>query len=112
MSVLESAKNHYKAKLSAEPRKIEIPEWNSTLFIRPGISLQALGEIMELATAGKSAEAMAMTAIYRLIDGEGHPVFKKLDRLELLKSVDPDVLARIVTEINSDDPSEDDVEGN
>lgn len=112
MSVLESAKNHYKAKLSAEPREIEIPEWNSTLFVRPGISLQALGEIMELATAGKSAEAMVMTAIYRLIDGEGKPVFKKLDKLELMKSVDPDVLARIVTEINSDDPSEDDVEGN
>lgn len=112
MSILEKAKNHYKAKLTAEPREIDIPEWDSKLYIRPGISLQALGEIMELANAGKAAEAMVMTIVHRLIDGEGKPVFKKLDKLELMKSVDPDILARIVSEINSGDPDEADAEGN
>ena len=112
MSVLDKAKNHYKAKLTAEPREIDIPEWDSKLFIRPGISLQALGEIMELANAGKSAEAMVMTLVHRLIDGEGRPVFRKIEKTELLRSVDPDVLARIVGEINADDASAEDVAGN
>lgn len=112
MSVLEKAKSHYRAKLTAEPQKIEIPEWGTTAYIKPSINLSQLGEIMELSQNGKTAEAMALTLIYRLIDEEGKPVFRKPDRQELMRSVDPDVLARIVGEINSGDPSEDDVEGN
>lgn len=112
MSILDKAKAHYKDKMTAQPRAIEVPEWDATLYISPGITLQKLGEIMNLASSGNSAEAMVLTLIYRLVDGEGKPVFKKLDKLELMKSVDPDVLARIVTEINGTDPNEDDVEGN
>lgn len=112
MSVLEKAKSHYKAKLTAEPTPISIKEWETEAFIKPGINLHQLGEIMELSQSGKTAEAMALTLIYRLIDEDGKPIFRKADRTELMRSVDPDVLARIVGEINSSDPSEDDVEGN
>jgi hypothetical protein len=112
MSVLEKAKAHYKAKLTAEPRELHIPEWDTTVYIRPGISLHNLGEIMEAASGGKSAEAMVLTLIHRLIDGEGKPVFKKAEKVELLRGVDPDVLARIVGEINASDPTEEDVSGN
>jgi len=111
-TLLERAKSHYKAKLSAEPRELRIPEWEATVYIRPGISLHNLGEIMELANAGKSAEAMVMTLVHRLIDGEGRPVFRKIEKTELLRSVDPDVLARIVGEINAEDASAEDVSGN
>ena len=67
---------------------------------------------MELSQSGKTAEAMAMTLIFRLIDEEGKPLFRKPEKIDLMRSVDPDVLARIVGEINGADPSEDDVEGN
>lgn len=112
MSVLDKAKNHYKAKLTAEPSKISIPEWDTEAYIKPGINLSQLGEIMELSQNGKTAEAMALTLIYRLIDEDGQPIFRKPDRVELMRAVDPDVLARIVGEINNSDPSEEDVEGN
>jgi Asp-tRNA(Asn)/Glu-tRNA(Gln) amidotransferase B subunit len=112
MSLLEKAKEHYKGKLSAEPRELRIPEWNDTVYVRPGISMQSLGEIMELANSGNSAEAMVMTLIHRLVDGEGKPVFKKIEKTELLRSVDPEVIARIVGEIGQSDPSEDDISGN
>ena len=112
MSVLDKAKSHYKAKLTADPRPISIPEWETEAFIKPGINLHQLGEIMELSQSGKTAEAMALTLIYRLIDDDGKAIFKKLEKTELMKSVDPDVLARIVGEINASDPSEDDIEGN
>lgn len=111
-SLLERAKSHYKAKLSAEPRELVIPEWEATVYIKPGISLAALGEVMELANQGKSAEAMVMTLVHRLIDGEGKPVFRKVEKTELLRSVDPDVLARIVGEINAEEATEEDVAGN
>jgi len=112
MSVLDKAKSHYRAKLTADPRPISIPEWETDAFIKPGINLHQLGEIMELSQSGKTAEAMALTLIYRLVDDDGKAIFKKLDKTELMKSVDPDVLARIVGEINASDPSEDDIEGN
>lgn len=112
MSILEKAKSHYQAKLHAEPKKLDIPEWDTVAYIKPSMNLSQLGEIMELSQSGKTAEAMALTLVYRLIDDEGKHLFRKPDRIDLMKQVDPDVLARIVSEINSADPSEDDVEGN
>jgi len=112
MSVLDRAKKHYRSKLDADPLPISIPEWELSAFIKPGINLNQLGEIMELSQSGKTAEAMALTMIYRLIDDDGKPVFRKAEKTELMRSVDPDVLARIVGEINMSDPNEDDIEGN
>ena len=112
MSILEKAKSHYQAKLHAEPKKLEIPEWDTEAYIKPAINLHQLGEIMELSQSGKTAEAMALTLIYRLIDDEGKPIFRKAEKTDLMRSVDPDVLARIVGDINASDPSEDDIAGN
>lgn len=112
MSILDKAKNHYRAKLEAEPRKIDIPEWETTAYAKPGINLHQLGEIMELSQSGKLAEAMALTLIYRLIDEDGKPLFKKAERTEIMRGVDPDVLARVVGEINAGDPNDEDIEGN
>jgi len=112
MSLLQKAQEHYQAKLDAEPRALEVPEWGETVYIKPGISLLRLGEIMELANSGKSAEAMVLTLVYRLIDEEGRPLFKKVERTEMMRSVDPDVLARIVGVVNEETPSEDDALGN
>ena len=110
MSVLDKAKKHYTNIISQEPIKVEVPEWDSTLYAKPSISLAKLGEIMELSNAGKSAEAMALTLIYRLIDADGNPVFRKAEKNELLRSVDPDVLSRIITTISDNTPSDEDVE--
>ena len=112
MSLLQKAQEHYKAKLDAEPRALEVPEWGATVYIKPAISLLRLGEVMELANSGKAAEAMVLTLIYRLVDEEGTPLFRKAERTELMRSVDPDVLARIVSVINEDTPTEDDALGN
>lgn len=112
MSLLQKAQEHYRAKLDAEPRALEVPEWGTTVYIKPAISLLRLGEVMELASSGRSAEAMVLTLIYRLVDEEGTPLFRKAERTELMRSVDPDVLARIVGVINEDTPTEEDALGN
>ena len=112
MSVIEKAKAHYQNKLSQEPREIKIPEWDTTAYIKPAMSLQRLGEVMEVANNGNAAEAMVLTIIYRLIDADGKPIFRKVDKLELMKHTDPDVLADIVNQINESDPSPEDLEGN
>lgn len=111
-ALLEKAKGHYKQKLGKTPAKLEVPEWDAVVYVKPTLSLQQLGEIMEAANNGKSAEAMVLTVIYRLQDEHGDPVFRKPDKPEILRSVDPDVLARLVTEINAADPSQEDILGN
>lgn len=112
MSVLEKAKSHYKVKMSADSEAMYIPEWDETVYVKPGINLQQLGEITSAASKGNTAEAMALTLIYRLTNQDGQPVFKKLDKTELLKNVDPEVMARIVNQINDNDPDQEDALGN
>lgn len=112
MSILEKAKGHYQAKLSAQSVKISIPEWGTDAFIKPGINLAQLGEILELSQSGKTAEAMALTLIYRLQDKDGEFLFRKSDKSELMRTVDPEVIARIVGEINESDPDEESIKGN
>ena len=111
MSVLDKAQAHYKQLLDSEATPISIAEWDTECFIKPSMSLQRLGEIMEAAD-GNPAEAMALTVIYRLVDGDGKAIFKKSDKMDLLKSVDPDVLTSIVNAINSSNPTAEDIEGN
>ena len=112
MSVLERAKAHYAERMASEPRALRIPEWDVTVYVKPAMTLAQMGEIMELSRDGKSAEAMVMTLVHRLVDEVGKPVFRKVERTELMRSVDPDVLARIVTEINAGDPEEDEIAKN
>ena len=109
MSLLAKAKGHYTNILAKEPLKIEVPEWDATVYAKPSIPLAKLGEIMELANSGKSAEAMVMTLIYRLMDEEGNPVFRKAERNEIMRQVDPDVISRIVTQMSEDNVTEDDI---
>jgi len=112
MNVLEKAQGHYKSICSKERLEIHIPEWDSTVYVRPEFNLQSQGEIAELANNDKLAEAMVMTLILRLVDGEGKPVFKKIEKTELLRTVDASVITRIVGEINKFDPTEEDISGN
>jgi hypothetical protein len=112
MSVLDKAKKHYTNIINQAPIKVEVPEWDTTLYAKPSLSLAKLGEIMELSNDGKSAEAMVMTIIYRLIDEEGNPVFRKAEKAELMRQVDPDVLSRIITTISDGTMTDEEVTKN
>jgi hypothetical protein len=112
MSVLDKAKKHYTNIINKEPIKVEVPEWGSTVYAKPSLSLAKLGEIMELSNDGKSAEAMVMTLIYRLIDEEGNPIFRKAEKGELMRQVDPDVLSRIITTISDNTITDEEVTKN
>lgn len=117
MGVLDNAKSHYKGQLSRTPRRIEIPEWGDgdsplVAYVRPSINLSSMSTILELSTEGKTAEALALTIIFRLMDDEGQPVFRKADKLSLISEVDPEVIGRVATEINQGDPTEEEIAKN
>lgn len=117
MGVLDRAKAHYKERLSSAPRSITIPGWGEdgadlVAYVRPQINLASVTEITDMASNGKMDEAMALTLIYRLVDEDGNALFKKSDRLDLVSSVDPDIITGIITQINSTDPTSEELEKN
>ena len=64
-------------------------------------------QIVELQSAGKTVEALVMNLIIRAKDVEGNPVFMKADKTELMTSVDPEIILRVINEMNDIDPETD-----
>lgn len=117
MDILENAKNHFRERLGGDLQCLEVPEWGTDgipakLFFKPAINFQSQEKIIKLSEEGKKAEAVVQALIERALNEDGTRVFKQANRLELMKSVDPEVVARVVSEMSGDDYSVDDIEKN
>ena len=113
MSAIDKAKAHYKEVLSAGLQgPIRVPEWDAEIYYKPSANFSQQAQVIELHQAGKSVEALVMTLILRALDSEGKALFSKANKAELMKSVDPDVIVRIVDEINDHEVDVDEALGN
>jgi len=97
-AILEKAKSHFKELLSAGLAEIHVPEWDFTIYCRP-LNLRERDRIHKFA-AKDSLEALVETLIVRSLDGDGKPLFKSVHRTELMREVDPEVIARVCEEMN------------
>ena len=61
---------------------------------------------------GKKGEAIIQALIERALDADGNRIFRQVNRLELMKQVDPEIISRIVSDMSSDEESLDDMEKN
>jgi len=100
-NVLKNATEHFKSKLNGELQKMSIPEWKTDIFYKPSYSFAAEAKIIELQQQGKTVEALVESILVKALDPEGKPMFTKFDRNTLMNEVDPAVLIRIATELNS-----------
>jgi hypothetical protein len=112
MGIIEQAEAHYREVLAREPKPIEIPEWGGTYYVRPQISVKNKMDIQQKLTGDKMDEGLALTLIYYLVDKNNEAVLSKPDRVTLMRSVDPDVLIRVASEIADMQPKAEDLEGN
>ena len=80
--------------------------------MRPQISVKKKMEIQSKLTSDKMDEGLGLSLIYYLIDENGDPCFKKLELVEIVRSVDPDVLIRVAGEIAEMQPKDEDLEKN
>jgi hypothetical protein len=101
MSVLENAKEHFKGRLTGELRKMSVPEWKTDIYYKPSYSFAAEAKIIELQQQGKTVDALVESILVKALDPEGKPMFTKFDRNALMHEVDPSILIRIATELNS-----------
>lgn len=107
--ILSRAKAHYRDRLAAPLQHIEVPEWPdengepTKIFYRASMTLAEQQEILALNQAGKVGEALIATLIAKALDENGKKVFRLVNRTELMKQVDSEIVARIVSTMNQDD---------
>lgn len=99
--VIEQATAHFRDKISGTMQSIHVPEWNSTIWFKNSITLREQSKLIELASSGKQVEALVESLIVKARTEEGSKMFAPADKQVFLNEVDPTVLIRVVSEINS-----------
>jgi hypothetical protein len=107
MNWKEQAKSQFADRRKPETLiAIPVSAWNTTVYFWPDMTLSERREIFMLAKQkGEETvldlEAMAVTLIVRARDKEGKRLFNKAERMELMNEYDPEVIAEIVSAMNS-----------
>lgn len=109
--VLQSATTHFREKISADMKSITVPEWNnSKIYFKSSITLREQSRLIELAQQGKTVEALVETLIVKARNEDGTKMFTIADKMTFLNEVDPNVIIRVVGEINDQIGPIDDLE--
>tara|TARA_R110000823_G_scaffold220010_1_gene348772 strand:+ start:40 stop:429 length:390 start_codon:yes stop_codon:yes gene_type:complete len=101
INVLSNAKSHFRSALGAELQSIEVPEWNATIYFKTASSFMIEKKILDLHSKGSMVEALVETLLVKALNADGSKVFSPADKVVLMREVDPDVIIRVVTAMNS-----------
>ena len=99
--VLEKATSHFREKISAEMKSIDVPEWQSKIYFKTAITLKEQSKLIELASQGKTVEALVESLIVKARNEDGTKMFGMADKVTLMNEVDPQIIIRVVGEINA-----------
>lgn len=101
-TVLERATSHFRDKVNKGMNHIVVPEWgNEKIYFKPTVTLKEQSKLIELATQGKSVEALVETLIVKARKEDGTKMFTSADKIVFMNEVDPSVLIRVVSDINA-----------
>lgn len=99
--VLEQATAHFRDKISGDLKHIVVPEWgNQKIYFKNAITLKEQAKLIELASAGKQVEALVESLIVKARNEDGTKMFAMVDKPTLMNEVDPNIIIRVVAEIN------------
>lgn len=102
MKVLEQATSHFREKINAEMKHVVVPEWgNAKVYFKQTITLKEQSKLIELASQGKQVEALCESLIVKARNADGTKMFAATDKVVLMNEVDPQVIIRVVGEINT-----------
>lgn len=103
MTVLDNATKHFREKISGNLKSIEVPEWATKIYFKDVITLKEQSKLVELATQGKTVEALVETLITKARNEDGTRMFNPADKVVFMNEVDPQVLIRVVGDMNTTD---------
>lgn len=101
MSVLQNATSHFKEQLAGGLKSIEVPEWKTTIYFKPATPFAVEQKIISLHQKGELVEALVETLLAKALDEDGKKLFKMADKPVLMNEVDPNVIIRVVAEMNA-----------
>ena len=108
--ILEKATAHFREKLSSAMKSVYVPEWDCKIYFKSTMTLKEQSKLVELATSGKTVEAQVETLIAKARNEDGSKMFAMPDKMTFMNEVDPQIIIRIVGEINELADSESDLE--
>ena len=100
-STIQKALTHFKAKLSGELQKVNVPEWDTDIYFRATSSMATEAKVLALTTTGKTAEGLVESIVQKSLKEDGSRMFRDTDRAALMNEVDPTVLIKIGTALNN-----------
>ena len=100
--ILDKAKEHFQA---IDRKIIYVPEWDQTIYSKP-LTL-ADKRILTRNTKPDDVTLFADVLILKAEDKEGKKLYSLEDKQTLMRSVDPEVVARVAQDILSVIPVED-----
>lgn len=108
--VLERAQRHFQGQ---ETKVIEVPEWGEPdkplVIYAPPLTLRDKRIVAKIAEL--DVGAMADLLIEKARDKDGNRIFSKMDKMQIIDQVDPDIVSRIVGDMMRSDSVEDKLEG-
>ena len=108
--VLEKATSHFRAKVSGNMKFVFVPEWDAKIYFKPSITLKEQSKLIELASQGKTVEALVETLITKARNEDGTKMFAMPDKVTFMNEIDPAVIIRVVGEINDASNTDGDLE--
>lgn len=113
-NALQLAQQHFAQQMSGELQHIDVPEWADgdkplRIYYKPSMTMKQQEAVMRLNEAGKFGEAIAKSLITQALDIDGKRLFVNADTTEMMRSVSPEIMSRIVTAIGGDDFDQEDV---
>jgi hypothetical protein len=108
--LLEHAKQHFRELIQGQGLHcIEIPEWGekdkpAKLYFRPlaALPVHTYSKVVALGLQ-QTVEAFVDILILRCIDENAQPIFRSVDRTEMLRNISPVVVCNIIKQMSEVD---------
>lgn len=105
--MLEKAKAHFKQILAHEGlRCLDVPEWGEAncpakIYFKPmaALPVKTYSRLVELGSQ-QTVEAFVDILILRCLDEQGKPLFKTVDKTEMLREISPIVVCEIIQQMS------------
>lgn len=99
--VMDNATKHFRSKISGAMKKITVPEWDCDIWFKEANTLKEEARLIELAQQGKTVEALVEQLIIKARNEDGSKMFNLPDKVTFMHEVDPQVVIRVVADMNS-----------
>ncbi len=91
----------FKSAIAQELMSIDVPEWDCKIYFKAATSFAVEQKIIELHSKGNLVEAMVETLLAKSLTEDGKRMFAPADKVVFMREVDPEIIIRVVADMNT-----------